>query len=58
MAVGTQGWVNANCLDLAQLDRSHGRQYIALHKKGKGQFRVALRILANAPKLPFAVDLL
>jgi hypothetical protein len=30
------------CLDSAQLNRPHERQYIALHKKGKSFFCIAL----------------
>jgi len=39
-----------NCLDLAQFDRLHDRQYIALHKNGKGDFAMHAKYSPKQPK--------
>jgi hypothetical protein len=50
LAVRILGFRLDDCLDLAQLDRPHGRQYIAVHKKGKPYFALHYDAADRAPK--------
>jgi hypothetical protein len=46
------------CLNLAQLNRPHDRQYIALHNKGKRYFALHSKKTVLAGFQEFALDLL
>ena len=50
LAVRTLGVCLDDCLYLAQLDRPHWKQYIALHKNGKPYFALHYDQAGACPK--------